>query len=230
MINGKKYIGQTVYSLNKRIKEHLSFSKNINKRQLHFHRALNKYGIDNFTWEIIAHAPTKLALDKAEIYWIKFLGTMEIGYNHQSGGSSGKLSSATKKKLSIANSGRILSEDWKQKISDTRRGQKIAEVTKMKMRKPHRKFSEITKKKMSESRKGIKFSPETCAKMSRVFKGRKAWNKGISMSPEACFKMSESQKKYWSNEENRKNKSEVTRKAWADPETRRKMIEARWRN
>ena len=50
-VNGKIYIGYTHKSLEKRIIEHKSSSKNGSYYLLH--KALQKYGSDNFSWEII---------------------------------------------------------------------------------------------------------------------------------------------------------------------------------
>jgi predicted GIY-YIG superfamily endonuclease len=51
-INGKIYVGKT-YNFEKRKKEHIYDIDN----DIPFHRALKKYGIDNFEWEIINHFP-----------------------------------------------------------------------------------------------------------------------------------------------------------------------------
>ena len=47
-INGKVYVGKT-YNFEKRKREHIYDIED----NLPFHRALKKYGIDNFVWEII---------------------------------------------------------------------------------------------------------------------------------------------------------------------------------
>ena len=46
-VNGKIYIGQTVGSLKKRIKDHIYDSK---RHDYYFARALRKYGEENFFW------------------------------------------------------------------------------------------------------------------------------------------------------------------------------------
>lgn len=49
-----------------------------------FQRALKKYGIDNFTWELLEECP-KENLTELEKYYIMFYGTKEYGYNQREG-------------------------------------------------------------------------------------------------------------------------------------------------
>jgi len=51
LINNKIYIGQTTGSLEKRKIKHISCAK-LNSN-IYFHKALNKYGIGSFDWEIL---------------------------------------------------------------------------------------------------------------------------------------------------------------------------------
>ena len=66
-INGKIYIGQTRQQLQKR---HDKYLQQLNDHT-YFHRALKKYGIENFTLEIIEDNIPLEQLDEKEIYWIK---------------------------------------------------------------------------------------------------------------------------------------------------------------
>ena len=49
-----------------------------------FQRALKKYGIDMFTWELLEECP-KENLSEREKYYIVFYGTKEYGYNQREG-------------------------------------------------------------------------------------------------------------------------------------------------
>lgn len=49
-----------------------------------FQRALKKYGVDNFTWELLEEVP-KENLNEAEKNWIEFYGTKDFGYNQRLG-------------------------------------------------------------------------------------------------------------------------------------------------
>ena len=89
LINGKMYIGKT-YNFEKRKREHLYDIDN----ELPFHRALKKYGVENFKWEIIDKAVSDKEIKEKEIYWIKKLNTCihskdSQGYNITIGGEGG---------------------------------------------------------------------------------------------------------------------------------------------
>lgn len=96
--NNKVYIGLTTQSLDKRITEH-TYSKDSS----YFHRAITKYGIDNFLWEVIDESATTLdELKKKEQYYIKFYNSHSTknGYNMTWGGdTTWELGSAAKRKL-----------------------------------------------------------------------------------------------------------------------------------
>lgn len=49
-----------------------------------FQRALKKYGIENFTWEVLEDCP-KDKLTEREKYYISFYNTIEYGYNQRIG-------------------------------------------------------------------------------------------------------------------------------------------------
>src|ERR1700722_9954086 len=51
------------------------------------HRSINKYGIDNFTFNVISHFGTRSEAKEAEIFWIAELKTYDIKvYNLTEGG------------------------------------------------------------------------------------------------------------------------------------------------
>lgn len=87
--NGKIYIGKT-NDFGRRKTEH--FSHNTNHL---FSRALNKYGIDNFGWEIIENfIETLEQSNERERHWIKYYNTYfrsenSNGYNMTRGGDGG---------------------------------------------------------------------------------------------------------------------------------------------
>ncbi len=84
--NGKIYIGQT-NNFKRRIKEHLK-----DKRTNHqpFKRALNKYGKDGFTWEIIDKCNLKKEINDKEKYYINYYNSkIPKGYNITNGGDGG---------------------------------------------------------------------------------------------------------------------------------------------
>lgn len=104
IINNKVYIGQTVYSLNKRWGLHVKMSSleetDPNTKSV-LHRAIRKYGKDSFKSEILAHANSVEELNELEIFYINQLNTMvPNGYNLKEGGLSGKWSEEARKRIS----------------------------------------------------------------------------------------------------------------------------------
>lgn len=85
-INGKVYIGQSI-CIEKRWKNHKNyFGKG--KEDYPLYRAFSKYGIDNFSFEVIEECEVDL-LNEREIYWISFYNSNQrkFGYNQTLGGS-----------------------------------------------------------------------------------------------------------------------------------------------
>ena len=87
-INGKIYIGQST-NIEDRYNRHFRADNTRNKP--YFHRALEKYGKDNFNFEIIELCE-KEKLSEREKYWIKFYHSNDrnIGYNSTNGGEGAK--------------------------------------------------------------------------------------------------------------------------------------------
>lgn len=79
LITGKSYIGQTKH-FEIRKKQHLQAKDNYI-----FHKALRKYGQENFKWEILEECSYDL-LNEKETYWIKFYNSYSNGYNSTLGG------------------------------------------------------------------------------------------------------------------------------------------------
>ena len=78
-INGKVYIGQSV-DIGRRWREHMTA-----KDDIYFHKAIQKYGVENFEWEVIEQCKKK-DLDEKEIYWIEYYDSFNKGYNRTKGG------------------------------------------------------------------------------------------------------------------------------------------------
>ncbi|MCF7859820.1 MAG: GIY-YIG nuclease family protein [Candidatus Cloacimonetes bacterium] len=89
VVNNKVYIGKTSKSIEIRFKEHL---KNANtKINRYFYDAINKYGIDNFTIELIIEVNSNEEANLNEKYWINKYKSKEkeFGYNMTLGGDGG---------------------------------------------------------------------------------------------------------------------------------------------
>jgi hypothetical protein len=88
IINNKSYIGRSVNIENRKL-QHNSASHNINTKEYntYFHKAIRKYGIENFKFQILEECSCA-ELDKREQYWISFYQSNNpiYGYNMTSGG------------------------------------------------------------------------------------------------------------------------------------------------
>ena len=81
-INGKSYIGQTC-NFEKRKKQHIRCYE---KENCYFHRAIQKYGVDCFLWEIIETCQGAEKAFELEKYYIEKFNTYRNGYNMTKGG------------------------------------------------------------------------------------------------------------------------------------------------
>lgn len=86
-INNKVYIGITSQVLQKRINKHKSDANKGSKTS--FHRAIRKYGFDNFKWSIEFKCKNRDEMIEREIYLIEKLDSYRSGYNDTLGGDSG---------------------------------------------------------------------------------------------------------------------------------------------
>ena len=162
-INGKRYVGQA-RNFNRRHRKHISSSYNENEKYSYnfpFHRAIRKYGIENFEIKILVeNISTQEKMNEYEIFFIKQYSTLAIngdGYNIASGGSNGNpyagkteeemerfkqkmrdnWTEERKKERSEAYKGQKLSEETKQKMSEAKKGKHLSEEIKQKMSETH---------------------------------------------------------------------------------------------
>lgn len=85
LINGHCYIGQSI-QIEKRWKNHkiIAFNPNEKGYQYPLYRAIRKYGLENFIFEIIEQCSQK-DLNEKESYWIE---TLKPEYNQTQGGDN----------------------------------------------------------------------------------------------------------------------------------------------
>ena len=115
-INGKCYIGKTTKTVEWRWKIHIIHSKR-DDDHLFFHRAIKKYGVENFILEIIDTADNENELNEKEKYWIEYYKSYlkENGYNLTKGGEGGALVGDALERMKKSKKGKKHSE--KQKAS-----------------------------------------------------------------------------------------------------------------
>ena len=106
-INNKVYIGKHCGNSNERWKQHLRKSLD-SSRPEHLYRAMNKYGPENFSYEILETHPISVGddfLNEREKFYIKKYNSRsdQNGYNMTNGGegiTANFCSTATRKKMS----------------------------------------------------------------------------------------------------------------------------------
>ena len=83
-INNKHYIGKTEKSNPyKRWKEHIYASKQLRNKNRPLYRAINKYGSENFVFEVLFYA---FDTNLMEVYFIELYNSCRKGYNATFGG------------------------------------------------------------------------------------------------------------------------------------------------
>lgn len=86
LINGKSYIGQSV-DIERRFQRHKQTAFNPNSKQYEYplYRAIRKYNIENFSFDVVEECQRN-ELNEKEIYYIKYYDTYNNGYNQDQGG------------------------------------------------------------------------------------------------------------------------------------------------
>ena len=120
--SGKSYIGQTTEkNIENRIKKH----RTCNSQCRALVNAVKYYSWENFE-KSLYECPNE-ELDKHEEMLIEVLGTLAPnGYNLKEGGSNNSPSQETRDKIRNTLKGQIISEETKKKMSDTRTGRKYS--------------------------------------------------------------------------------------------------------
>lgn len=77
-INDKVYIGQTTENLKHRFSRHKGYQLNQGDK---IHRAMKKYGTENFNISLVEEVDSQEKLNKREYFWINELNTINKGYN-----------------------------------------------------------------------------------------------------------------------------------------------------
>lgn len=113
-INNKIYIGQTWKVIQDRFVAHKDANS---KNCLNLHNAFNKHGRENFQIELIIFCHTQEIADYWEMYFIQQYDSVNKGYNIRLGGSRGKHSEETKRKISASSKGKIKSEKHRKNLS-----------------------------------------------------------------------------------------------------------------
>lgn len=148
---GKKYIGQTVEKLQRRVVRHF---RTINETKIS--RAIQKYSKYDFVYGIVEEVDDRNLLDEREKYWIQHYDSVDNGFNIKEGGKCARgykqsQSSIEKRRQKLL--GRPLSEKHKQKLSKAHKGKVLSKetVNKMIAYRTGRNLTESCKEKISQS-------------------------------------------------------------------------------
>lgn len=82
------YVGQTKYSIEQRFKEHWYEAQHLTTKHYDtvLHKAMCKYGIENFKIELLKDNLSEDQVDSYEIYYINLYNSFNHGYNMTRGG------------------------------------------------------------------------------------------------------------------------------------------------
>lgn len=160
LVNNKIYIGQTSFDNPEK-----RWGKNGEKYKTcsYFYAAIQKYGWNNFSHEILENNLNKEEAAIKERFYISLYKSnqSEFGYNLTSGGEKQKeLSLQSREKMSKAKKGKPLSEEHKKHIGDAFRGEHSPNYG--------RKCSEETKNKISNKNS----KPIQCIETGKIYKNR----------------------------------------------------------
>lgn len=109
-VNGKVYIGQTIQPLHKRWKDHCRGDK---QPEGYLHRAIVKYGADNFIIEQIDSAESLIELNAKEEAYIKAFNCVSPnGYNLLPGGGNRTPHQETREKIRNSLKGKPIAKRW----------------------------------------------------------------------------------------------------------------------
>lgn len=209
-VNGKGYVGQTLFSVAKRVSAHIKASRvPDHRRRSGISNAIAKYGSKSFQCITLRACDTQKDLDATEIAFIAYYQTTSpFGYNLRTGGNGGHLSNETKAKISATKrkQHRRMSEDHKAKLISSILGKKQSPEHIEKRIAPHRgrKLPREHVERVAAANRGKHRSAKHRAAISAANKGRKqspefvekriARHRGMKRSASAKAKMSASAK------------------------------------
>lgn len=173
MVTGKVYVGSAG-----RIKARFVVHRSQLNRGVHpnekLQRAWVKYGAEAFAFEVLEMVAHLGELVAREQHWIDSLGAVTGGYNirkHAENNRGLKASEETRRKMSLAQTGRRHSAETKARMSQSKKGVPI--------------WSAEERAAMSEARTGRTHTAEALAKIAAASTGRKRSPESIRKGEEA---------------------------------------------
>ena len=177
-VNGKQYVGLTIRALKDRWNQHCSVARKCAKTYLH--RAIVKYGPEQFDVQEFAYAQSRSVLGDLERDVILQLAPE---YNQTNGGEvtfGRKYDDATKERIRIANTGKTRTESQRRQMSALKKQQyhdrpelKAATTQRLAIERDKPENRAKQKAAVSAASKGRAWSTESRAKLSASTKGRR---------------------------------------------------------
>lgn len=196
---GKKYIGQTVEKLQRRVVRHF---RTINETKIS--RAIQKYSKYDFVYGILEEVTDENLLDEREMYWIKFYDTVNTGFNIKEGGKCARgykqsQSSIDKRRKKLI--GKSLSKEHKEKISKSHKGKILSKETvdKMISYRTGRKLTETCKEKISQSHSKNTYELKNADGTTLIIKNLSKFCKENNLHQSAFVRIMSGERKYHKN-------------------------------
>lgn len=187
LVNGKVYVGIT-----SRLPEKRWGRNGCNYRSNHhFYNAILKYGWDSsFSHEILYSGLTKENAEEYERDLIRHFNSAnpEYGYNIALGGNSvGKMSDATKKKISASNKGKRRTLEQRKKMSDIAKESSLERSERFrKIRANFKNWNDgvVFTEEQKDLIKGNTYRPVYCSELNRTFKSISFAARELDLYPE----------------------------------------------
>lgn len=200
-INGKIYIG----------KKRGEFTESYKGSGKYLKNAINKYGLDNFSVEVIDYCNNLEEQNEKERYWIKYYRDLNVSmYNIANGGDGGDLVTC-------------LPENEYKKFCELMSNLNKAGITGNK----GKHLSEEHRKHIGEANKGKIHSEEWRRKHGDAIRGKTAWNKGLTKDDPRVAKYARVPGSFKHTEETKKRISERT-KGIKKPNVSKNMRGRKW--
>lgn len=186
--SGRCYVGLSV-DVAKRWKHHLN---QVGKTPWKLHRALAKYGVSAFSFDILEECEATKLGDR-ERFWISKLNAYTLGFNMNEGGDAPTATPERKAKVSAALRGVKKTAEHNAKVSAANKGYKPSDAQRI---------------LMSIAAKARWEDPERRSALMATRSEKRV------CSPETKAKLSAALSRYMSNPDNRKQRSEGVAASW----------------
>jgi len=190
-INNCIYVGSAINLTARKNKHFTQLFKNSHYNK-YLQNAFNLYKREAFIFDVLEYCK-KEELIKREQFWIdayKMQGVILYNICSVAGNTYGRFhSEETRKKMAVAQRGKVVTEEARRKSSETQKGRLIKEEV---------------RRKMSEAHKGKHHTEETKQKIADANSGKLSHFKGKIRPNKTREKMSIAKKEWWAKKKQKK--------------------------